>query len=270
MDKISTMPPVKIALANVRVPASRDESLDIVLHAMQFAAEGGARVICFPECIIPGYRLGAQRETHDPNWMVQAWGRIDAMAGRLGLTVILGTEREVKGELRITARVTHPDGSLAGFQDKVQLDPSEEPLYAAGDERRVFEADGLCFGVVICHEGWRYPETVRWAARRGAQVVFHPHFEIPGSAAYLPKAFSEPQNTFHEKAALCRAAENHCYFATVNCALPQGACTTSAVVDPEGSLLAYQPYGEAGILFCEIEPNKATGYLAERLRPLQQ
>ncbi len=31
------------------------------------------------------------------------------------------------------------------------------------------------FGVAICHEGWRYPETVRWAAVRGAKVVFHPH-----------------------------------------------------------------------------------------------
>jgi len=31
------------------------------------------------------------------------------------------------------------------------------------------------FGVAICHEGWRYPETVRWAAVRGAKIVFHPH-----------------------------------------------------------------------------------------------
>jgi len=31
---------------------------------------------------------------------------------------------------------------------------------------------------VICHEGWRYPETVRWAVRRGAQVVFHPHAHV--------------------------------------------------------------------------------------------
>ena len=30
------------------------------------------------------------------------------------------------------------------------------------------------FGVAICHEGWRYPETVRWAASRGARIVFHP------------------------------------------------------------------------------------------------
>ncbi len=29
------------------------------------------------------------------------------------------------------------------------------------------------FGVTICHEGWRYRETVRWAAVRGANIVFH-------------------------------------------------------------------------------------------------
>jgi hypothetical protein len=29
--------------------------------------------------------------------------------------------------------------------------------------------------VAICHEGWRYPETVRWAAVRVAKIVFHPH-----------------------------------------------------------------------------------------------
>jgi predicted amidohydrolase len=47
----------------------------------------------------------------------------------------------------------------------------------------MFQAGPLTFGIVICHEGWRYPETVRWAARRGAHVVFHPHAHVaePGS-----------------------------------------------------------------------------------------
>ena len=33
----------------------------------------------------------------------------------------------------------------------------------------------LTFGIAICHEAFRYPETVRWAAVRGAKIVFHPH-----------------------------------------------------------------------------------------------
>ncbi len=92
------------------------------------------------------------------------------------ITVILGTERFVDGALVATALVINADGSIAGFQDKVQLDPSEESTYSPGAERAFFETGPLTFGIAICHEGWRYPETVRWAARRGAQIVFHPHF----------------------------------------------------------------------------------------------
>ena len=119
----------------------------------------------------------------------------------------------------------------------MQLDPSEESVYSPGIERQCFQVGPLTFGVVICHEGWRYLETVRWAARRGAHVVFHPHFHDAEPGAYRPKRFADPMNTFHEKAMLCRAAENGCYFASVNCA-SDGSPTTSAVVRPDGTVLA--------------------------------
>ena len=80
------------------------------------------------------------------------------------------------------------DGTVAGFQDKVQLDPSEDTIYCPGAERRVFTTGPLTFGVVICHEGWRYPETVRWAARHGAQVVFHPHYHGSETPPQFQKA----------------------------------------------------------------------------------
>ena len=80
----------------------------------------------------------------------------------------------------------------------------------------MFQLGPLTFGIAICHEGWRYPETVRWAARRGAQIVFHPHFHQAESGSYRPSTFADPENSFHEKAALCRAAENTCYFAMAN------------------------------------------------------
>ena len=147
----------------------------------------------------------------------------------------------------------------------MQLDPSEEAIYAPGVERRVFKAGPLTFGVVICHEGWRYPETVRWAARRGAQVVFHPHFHEAEPGSYRPSTVRRPANTFHEKAVLCRAAENTCYFATVNFA-SEGSPTTSAVVRPDGTLLAWQPYGEPGLLVADIDLDEATRLLARRCK----
>lgn len=260
------MPTVRIALANVRVPSTREESVSIVLQSMREAAGGGAVIVCFPECYVPGYRIEAASSAPDQNWLNRAWADIDALAAELGISVVLGTERVEEDRLFITARVTNSDGTFAGFQDKVQLDPSEDSTYVAGAGRRIFHCGELTFGVVICHEGWRYPETVRWAARNGADVVFHPHFEIVENEQYRPARFADPTNTFHEKAALCRAAENSCYFATVNCAL-EGATTTSALIGPEGILIAHQPYGEAGLLFGDVITELATGLLASRLRP---
>jgi predicted amidohydrolase len=127
----------------------------------------------------------------------------------------------------------------------------------------VFTAGELRFGVAICHEGFRYPETVRWAVRNGAQVVFHPHFDWAEPDAYRPTTFGDPANTFHEKAMLCRAAENTCYFASVNCA-SDGSPTTSAIVRPDGTLLAWQPYGKPGLLVADIDLSEATGHLAAR------
>ena len=147
----------------------------------------------------------------------------------------------------------------------MQLDPSEEGIYSFGSGRRLFRTGPLTFGIAICHEGWRYPETVRWAARRGAQIVFHPHFHEAEPGGYVPSSFADPANSFHEKAALCRAAENNCYFATVNAA-GAGSPTTSAVVRPDGSLLCYQPYGKDGLLIADIDLAAATGLLAMRCR----
>jgi len=256
---------VRIALANVRFPASPKESITLATQAMSEASTKAARIICFPECYVPGYRIGKAGPPPDAKFLERAWSLIAESAAKANITVVLGTERFVDGALRLTALVINADGSIAGFQDKVQLDPSEEGTYKPGSERRVFQAGALTFGVVICHEGWRYPETVRWAVRRGAHVVFHPHFDEAEPGSYRPTTFADPANTFHEKAALCRAAENTCYFATVNCASP-GSPTTSAVARPDGTLLAYQPYGEEGLLIADIDIDAATGLLAARCK----
>lgn len=254
-----------IGLANVQVAKSAEESLAITLDMIAQAAERGADILCFPESYLPGYRSGPAKVDSDATFLENAWSAVDQAAGNAGICVILGTERFEGDQLFISVRVTNSDGTCGGFQDKVQLDPSEESIYSAGTGRRTFTCGEVKFGVVICHEGWRYPETVRSAARAGAQIVFHPHTEIVEDPSHMPAGFADPNNSFHEKATLCRAAENHCFFATVNNAIP-GATTTSAVVGPEGNLLASHPYGQPGILLAEIDPSQATGYLAKRLR----
>jgi predicted amidohydrolase len=255
----------RIALANIQYPPTAEESVTLAEEAIARAA--GADLICFPECFVPGYRApGKRSQPPDAAFLERAWSAVAAAAAKANIAAILGTERVVNDALLISALVINRDGTIAGFQDKVQIDPSEEGLYSPGSGRHIFQSGEVRFGIVICHEGWRYPETVRWAARRGAHIVFHPHFHEAEPGGYHPSTFADPANSFHEKAALCRAAENTCFFATVNCA-SVGSPTTSAVVRPDGTLLCYHPYGQRGLLFADIDIAEATGLLASRLKP---
>ena len=255
----------RIALANIRYPATPEESVTLAEQAIAQASIERAGLICFPECFVPGYR-GLRKSVPPPDsaFLERAWSTIQAAAAKASLAIVLGTERVVDGSVLATALVINRDGTIAGFQDKVQLDPSEDGLYS-GFGRRVFQTGPLTFGIAICHEGWRYPETVRWAVRHGAQIVFHPHFHEAEPGGYVASSFADPANSFHEKAVLCRAAENTCYIATVNCA-SAGSPTTSAVVRPDGTLLSYQPYGKEGLLIADIDIAAATGLLAARCK----
>jgi predicted amidohydrolase len=260
------MTTARIALANLRAATTPDESVARACDAVARTADAGADVVCFPECYVPGYRTpGSTLPPPDQEFLDRAWSRVAESAAAADVAVVLGTERVVDGAPRITALVIDRDGTVLGFQDKVQLDPSEESLFSPGTERRTFTVGALTFGVSICHEGWRYPETVRWPARRGAQVVFHPHFHEAEPGSYRPTSFADPLNSFHEKAMLCRAAENSCWFASVNCA-SDGSPTTSAFVRPDGTVLAWQPYGEDGLLVADLDLAAATGLLAARCR----
>jgi len=258
--------PFRIALANLRLAATAEESVTLAEQAIAQASNERAGIICFPECYIPGYRaMGKLVPPPDPAFLERAWSAIRAAAAKADLAVVLGTERVVDHDLLASVLVINRDGTIAGFQDKVQLDPSEDGTYSPGSGRRVFQAGPLTFGIAICHEGWRYPETVRWAVRHGAHIVFHPHFHEREPGGYVPSSFGDPANSFHEKAVLCRAAENTCYIATVNVA-SAGSPTTSAVVRPDGTLLCYQPYGKEGLLVADIDITAATGLLAARYR----
>ena len=269
------MSTIRIALANLPFPATPEESVASAERGIADAGAQRADIVCFPEAYVPGYRIGKNVAPPDRAFLDRAWSRVAAAAAKANVAVVLGTERVLDDGLRIAAMVFGPDGAPLGIQDKVQLDPSEdgavgpteEGTYVPGAGRQIFQVGPLTFGIAICHEGFRYPETVRWAARRGAQLVFHPHFHEADPGGYRPSTYGEPGNSFHEKAALCRAAENTCFYATVNCAT-EGSSTTSAIIRPDGRVLAYQPYGKAGLLVADIDLTEATRLLASRCRTL--
>jgi len=256
-----------IALASPCVASTLDEGLEKIKWLLSEASAQGAAIVCFPEAYLPGLR-GQDFEVLPFDQTLQErvlqtvaqWARIFAVA------TILGMERFTEAGRQIAAYVIDARGQIQGYQTKNQLDPTEDRFYVPGNTRRLFEIKGIKFGVAICHEGWRYPETVRWAAVRGAKIVFHPHHTGSDREGVPLTQWGSANASYYEKAMMMRSIENTIYFASVNYALRFQESATSLIA-PSGQCQAYLPYGQEGVLVQAINVEEAAGLLAARYAP---
>jgi predicted amidohydrolase len=256
-----------IALASPRVASTLDDGLDKIKQLLSDASRQGAEIVCFPEAYLPGLR-GQDFDVvpFDRTQQERALETVAQWARTYAVATILGMERLSDAGRQIVAYVIDAKGQLQGYQTKNQLDPTEDRFYVPGDTRRLFEVNGIKFGVAICHEGWRYPETVRWSAVRGAKIVFHPHHTGSDREGVRPTQWGAADGPYYEKAMMMRSIENTIYFASVNYALRYQESATSLIA-PSGQCQAYLPYGQEGVLVQAINEQEATGVLASRYAP---
>lgn len=253
-----------VALVSPRAAVSLDDGLERVRSLMLDAARQGAEIVCFPEAYLPGLRsVHAEVPAFANEDEAKALGAVSSWARASHIATILGMEHITDDGRQIVATVINADGTIQGVQPKCQLDPSEEQYYIPGHTREMFQVNGVPFGIAICHEGFRYPETVRWAAARGAPIVFHPHQTGSDKAGSTPAYWGDPAAPYYEKAVMCRALENTVYVASVNYALANQESAT-CIVGPAGECEAVLPYGREGVLVHDVDLNRATGLLARR------
>jgi predicted amidohydrolase len=256
-----------IALASPRVASSIEEGLDKIKQSLAESAARGAEIVCFPEAYLPGLR-GQDFEVppFDRTQQERALRAVTQWARTYAVAAILGMERLTETGRQIAAFVIDAGGQIQGYQTKNQLDPTEDRFYVPGNTRRLFEVNGVKFGVAICHEGWRYPETVRWAAVRGAKIVFHPQHSGTEREGVRLTEWGAAGGPYYEQAMRMRSRENTIYFASVNYALRYQESATSLIA-PSGECQAYLPYGQEGVLVQTIDREAATGLLASRYAP---
>jgi len=256
-----------IALASPRIASSLDEGLDKIKRLLSDASAQGAEIVCFPENYLPGLR-GQDFEVwpFDRTQQERALQAVAQWARTYAVATILGMERHTEAGRQIAAFVIDARGQIQGCQTKNQLDPTEDRFYVPGHARQLFEVNGTKFGVAICHEGWRYPETVRWAAMRGARIVFHPQLTGSDREGVRLTEWGSAGGPYYEKAMMMRSIENTIYFASVNYAMRFQESATS-LIDPSGQCQAYLPYGQEGVLVQAIKDEEATGLLATRYAP---
>jgi predicted amidohydrolase len=256
-----------IALASPRIASSLEDGLDRIKQLLSEASAQGAEIVCFPEAYLPGLR-GQDFEVvpFDPTQQERVLQTVAQWARRYAVATILGMERLTEAGRQIAAFVVDAQGQVQGYQTKNQLAPTEDPFYVPGNTRQLFEVHGVKFGVAICHEGWRYPETVRWAAVRGAKIVFHPQHTGSDREGVRLTQWGAADGPYYEKAMMMRSIENTIYFASINYALRFPESATS-LIGPSGQCQAYLPYGQEGVLVQTINVEEATGLLAARYAP---
>jgi predicted amidohydrolase len=256
-----------VALASPSVATSLEDGLQKVERCLAEAAAQRAAIVCFPEAYLPGLR-GQDFEVfpYGAAEQEQVLETVARLSRTYAIATIMGMERLSDAGRQIVACVFDKEGRILGYQTKNQLDPTEDQPYVPGHTRQLFEIDGLKFGITICHEGWRYPETVRWAATRGAKIVFHPQLTGTTRDGVLLTEWGAASNPYYEKAMLMRSRENTIYFASVNYGVPFQESATSLIA-PNGECAAYLPYGQEGVLVHELDLAAATGLLALRYAP---
>jgi predicted amidohydrolase len=258
---------LRIGLAAARNAPAVHDRLQAAERFLEAAGAQDVAIVCFPETYIPGLR-GQDFPVPPPDQRRQqaALEAIRVAARRHRVAVVMGMEWRSPVGLHNVAFVISRDGEVVGCQAKNQIPVEEEPFYVPDGRRRLFEVDGVPFGITICHEGWRYPEGVRWAAVRGARLVFHPQLTGSDRAGKTIDRWGDPSSPYYEKAMIARSVENTIYFASVNYAMRYQESATS-LIGPDGDCLAYVPYGQEQLLVRDVDLSRATGFCARRLNP---
>lgn len=247
---------LKIALAQVKQCEDFEVNARTIARYLDEAAAAGVQILCFPETQTVGYRVDiATPETPVPvEKLDELHRRVAQRCGELGMACILGTETPLEadphgGKPYNSALVISEKGEILCTHHKSKLTPLDAVAYSPGEGFQTFELFGVKISVVICFEGFRFPETTRECVRQGAQIVFHPQ-----NNTTRPNDWKIP---IHHAMIVTRAAENTIWFASCNACLDHQN-SRSMVISPDGRVHAQTELKREELLITEVDVDLGT------------
>ncbi|MFN0171207.1 MAG: carbon-nitrogen hydrolase family protein [Bryobacteraceae bacterium] len=244
---------IRVAAAQLPPSCRLSENLSTVLTYLGKAAAEGVELLCFPETHLTGYRVG-MLETDAPcddAGLARAIECISATCAQLRIGAIVGTETPNFGAKPFNSAVAiNADGVILATHHKSRLTPKDALAYTPGSGPTSFTFRDIPMGLVICFEGFRFPETTRQLARGGAKIVFHPQFNhvLPGM---------EWKQPVQEALIVARAAENGIFFVSANMCHPRNNCR-SLIVGPDGLILRASELAQETLLIADLDTSLAT------------
>ena len=95
-------------------------------------------------------------------------------------------------------------------------------------------------------------------------MVFHPHMTGSDFEGPTLTHWGDADAPYYEKAMILRAIENTIWFASTNYALTYQE-SASTIIDPDGAVATFAPYGDEQLLVYDLDLSRATGFYAKRL-----
>ena len=169
------------------------------------SAHPSLRWIVLPELVTSAYADLASVHRHAEDAKGGASARFFAgLARELDLYVAYGfPERRLDGTAD-SVNLVGPEGVLATYAKKhLVWETGEHHVFVAGDGPVIAEAGGLSVALAICWD-LGFPEFVREAAARGAELVL------------APAGWREPFGPQYDLACAARALDNGIYVASAN------------------------------------------------------
>jgi len=247
---------LRIGLSQVRQTDSIEENARTIFSFLKQAHRDGVQIVCFPEAQTVGYRADTTpADAPVPvQQLTELHQRVAAGCRELGLACVLGTEIPLEsdpenGKPYNSVVVISETGKILGTHHKTRLTPLDAVAYSPGQTFSTFELFGVKVGVVICFEGFRFPETTRECVRQGAQLVFHPQNNTTRS--------NDWKIPIHHSMIVTRAAENTIWFASCNACL-EHQNSRSMIVAPDGRLHAQSELKREQLIVADIEVDRAT------------
>lgn len=166
------------------------------------------------------------------------------------MTVIAGFAERDGDRIYNAAAIAAPDGTLSVYR-KTHLFAEEKAIFTPGDTGfQVAAIGGVRIGTMICYD-WRFPESARTLALKGAQVIAH-----PSALVALPRLWQPVMRT--------RSFENKVFTVTADrigterhgdAALTFHGC--SQITDVNGSVLVETDEQFEGWIEAVIDPARA-------------
>jgi predicted amidohydrolase len=221
-----------------------------IVERLHQAADGGAKLIVFPECAVTGYGFTSRNACQEiaesvPGPMTDA---VTKACAERGVFAVVGMIEKAGDRVYNAAALIGPEGCIGTYR-KVHLpcmgadrfvDPGDKPF-------AVYDLGGLRLGLGICFDA-SFPEAARILTLQGADVIA------------LPTNWAEPGRKIADLVCRVRAFENNVYFLAVNRTGDEAGfhfIGLSSLCSPAGEFIARADHDGEAIVTGTVDPQVA-------------